>query len=117
MFVKPTPAAGNGLAAATAVVVSHGYSVVDPAAWEPEHTLRVLLGARAGSQQAFLFVGGRYIGTDTAAPSRAIQVLHQEDTTITLGYDTARGQVAVRFHWNGSRLDPLDPIPPAQARR
>jgi len=84
--------------------------------WEPEHTLTVLVGSRGSVQQAFFFAAGHYIGTDTAAPSRNIQVLHQESATITIGYNTARGLVPVRFHWTGVRLVALDPIPTVAAR-
>lgn len=116
-FVTKPPVSGSsGLAAATASVTTRGYAVVDPAAWEPEHTLRVLLGSRGGSEQAFFFVAGRYIGTDSSKPSRALAVLHQANTTITIGYTTAAGQVPVDFHWTGARLLALQPIPAAAAR-
>jgi hypothetical protein len=116
-FVTKPPVSGSsGLAAATASVTTRGYAVVDPAAWEPEHTLRVLLGSRGGSEQVFFFVAGRYIGTDSSQPSRALAVLHQANTTITIGYTTDTGQVPVDFHWTGARLVALEPIPATAAR-
>jgi hypothetical protein len=112
---------------AAAVVLSKGFTASNPAGeWRPKQTLRVLVGFKTGSadgrvQHAFFFVGARYIGTDTSDPSAAIRVTHQEDSTVTLRYALYRrkdplccptgGTASVRFHWNGSRLVPLDPIP------
>jgi hypothetical protein len=115
----PQPVTGStGIDPALAVLASRGYTVVSRDVWEPEHTLSVLVGQRTGAGQlAFFFVGHRYIGTDASAPSRQIQVLHQQDTTITLGYGNSQGgQAIVPFHWNGSRLAPQAPIPPASQR-
>ena len=88
--------------------------------------MRVLIGVRKGSatghaQRAFFFLGRDYLGTDTADESAAIEVLETSDDTITLRYvlyepsdpyccPTA-GKATVRFHWDGTRLAPLDPIP------
>ena len=62
------------LGAAVAVVRAHGYTPDDTSEYHPGQTLRVLVGTRTGSgdgygQQAFFFVDGRYIGTDTKEPS------------------------------------------------
>jgi hypothetical protein len=121
-----TPSSGGTLSDAVAKVNSLGFNVDDPNDYESSHTLRVLIGTRKDSgdgyaKQAFFFVGGRYIGTDTSDISRGIRVEDQQDTTITLGYALYRrndplccpsgGDGRVRYHWDGSHLVPLDPIP------
>ena len=51
-----------------------GYTANDTSEYHPNQTLRVLIGTRAApatgyGQQAFFFVDGHYIGTDTKEPS------------------------------------------------
>ena len=85
------------------------------------------MGVRSGSgdgygQQAFFFVNGRYIGTDTSQPSAALSVVSQADTEVTLAYPLYRsvdplccpggGHARVRFQLNNGKLVPLDRIPP-----
>ncbi len=116
---------------ALAKVSALGYNPVDPSQWNETQTLRVLVGVRKDSgdgyaRRAFFFVGRRYIGTDTSDDSAGIRVDGQSDTTITLAYALyGRGDAlccpggtgSVRYQWNGSKLVPLDPIPPASKRR
>jgi hypothetical protein len=113
----------EGLGAAVAVVKAHGFTAEDTSAYHPEQTLRVLVGTRDGTaQQAFFFVGGHYIGTDTKEPSAAVKVSGQSDTEVTLSYplykagEPTGGQATVHFQLNNGRLVPLNPIPPASAR-
>jgi hypothetical protein len=90
----------------------------------------VLIGTRAGSsdgygQQAFFFVNGRYIGTDSKVPSATVSVVSQNDTEVTLAYPLYRkgdplsspsgGVAKVRFQLNNGQLAPLDEIPPASS--
>ena len=118
---------GEGASSASAVVRAHGYTPNDPSQYHANQTLRVLVGTHTGSgdgygQQAFFFVQGRYIGTDTAAPSATLRVLAQSDTAVTLGYPLYRrndslccpsgGLAAVRFELNNGRLAPAQAIPP-----
>jgi hypothetical protein len=119
----------EGLGAATAVVREHGFTPADTSEYRPNQTLRVLIGSRAGSgdgygQQAFFFVNGHYIGTDSSQPSGAVRVVEQSDTEIALAYGLYRtsdprccpgGQATVRFQLNNGQLSPLDPIPPASS--
>jgi hypothetical protein len=118
---------GEGANAAAAVVHAHGYTPTDPSQYHSNQTLRVLVGERAGSgQQAFFFVGNRYIGTDTMQPSASVKVSSQGDTEVTLVYPLYRsgdplccpggGQATVHFQLNNGRLVPLDPIPPASSK-
>ena len=93
-------------------------------------TLRVLVGTRTGSsdgygQQAFFFVDGHYLGTDTSQPSASVKVVGQSDTEVTLAYPLYKagdplskpsGEKTVRFQLNNGRLVALDPIPSASAR-
>jgi hypothetical protein len=121
----------EGLDAALAVVKAHGYTAGDSSDYHSGQTLRVLVGTRTGSgdgygQQAFFFVGGRYIGTDTSDPSAKVKVLEQSDTEVTLAYPLYRahdplccpggGQATVRFQLNNGRLVPLGTIPPTSSQ-
>jgi hypothetical protein len=129
-FTRQTGGA-EGLGAALAVVRAHGYTAGDTSDYHPEQTLRVLVGTGTGSsdghgQQAFFFVGDRYIGTDTSEPSASVKVTGQSDTEVTLAYPLYRthdplccpggGQASVRFQLNNGRLVPLSPIPPASSQ-
>jgi hypothetical protein len=119
---------------ALAVVSRKGYdasdyaseNVPDEVTWEATK-LRVLLGVRTPSdsydQRAFFFLRDRYLGTDTRLPSARISLAAQANTTVTIEYtlyrrrdplsDPTGGSATVRYHWNGRRLVPKDPIPPA----
>jgi LppP/LprE lipoprotein len=128
-FTKQS-AGAEGLGAALAVVKAHGYTAGDSSDYHPGQTLRVLVGTRTGSgdgygQQAFFFVGGHYIGTDTKDPSAHVKVTSQSDTEVTLAYPLYRahdplccasgGQTTVRFQLNNGRLVPLGTIPPVSS--
>jgi hypothetical protein len=120
---------GSGtLPAAVATVRSHGYTPVDTSEYHPNQTLRVLVGTRTGSgdgygQQAFFFLDGRYLGTDTKEPSAKLKVVSQGDTEVAIAYPLYRrhdplccpggGQRTVHFVLDNGKLQPLDPIPPA----
>jgi hypothetical protein len=121
----------EALSAATAVLRAKGFTATNTADYHPNQTLRVLVGRRTGSgdgygQQAFFFVNGRYIGTDSSQPSATLRVLGQGDTEVTLAYPLYRkndplccpgaGQARVRFQLDNGRLVPLDPIPPASSQ-
>jgi LppP/LprE lipoprotein len=120
----------EGLSAATAVLRAKGYTPANTSVYHPNQALRVLIGTRAGSsdgygQQAFFFVNGRYIGTDSKEASATVSVLSQNDTEVTLAYPLYRrgdplgnpsaGVAKVRFQLNNGQLAPLDPIPPASS--
>jgi len=121
---------GEGLGAAVALVKAHGYTAGDTSTYRPEQTLRVLVGTRTGSsdgygQQAFFFVDGRYIGTDTSEPSSSVKVVGQSDTEVTLAYPVYKagdplskpsGEKTVRFQLNNGHLVALGTIPPTSAR-
>ncbi|MGH2879084.1 MAG: LppP/LprE family lipoprotein [Solirubrobacteraceae bacterium] len=128
-FTKET-SGGEGVDRAVAVVKAHGYTPDDTASYHPNQTLQVLVATRTGSndgyaQQAFFFVDGRYLGTDTSTPSAGIKLVSQGDTEATLAYRLYRpgdplccargGEATVRFALNNGRLVPLDPIPPANS--
>jgi hypothetical protein len=120
----------EGLSEAQAVLQSRGYTASETSQYHPNQTLRVLVGTKSGSsdgygQQAFFFVGGRYIGTDTKEPSATVKVIAQSDTEVTLAYPLYRpddplanpsgGQATVHFQLNDGKLTPLGPIPPASS--
>ena len=120
----------EGLAGATAAVRARGYTPNDTSEYHSGQTLRVLVGTRTGSaefkgQQAFFFVGERFIGTDAKQASASVKVLSQGDTEVTLSYPLYHpgdpfccpggGQATVHFQLNNGRLTALDPIPPASS--
>jgi LppP/LprE lipoprotein len=121
---------GEGLGAAVALVKAHGYTAGETSTYRPEQTLRVLVGTRTGSsdgygQQAFFFVDGHYIGTDTSEPSSSVKVVGQNDTEVTLAYPVYKagdplskpsGEKTVRFQLNNGHLLALEPIPAASTR-
>jgi LppP/LprE lipoprotein len=126
-FAQPQGTEAEGLSAATAVLQAKGFTANDTSEYHPSQTLRVLIGTRSGSadgygQQAFFFVNGRFIGTDSSQPSGTLRVVEQSDTEVTLAYPLYRksdplccpsgGQATVRFQLNDGKLAPLDPIPP-----
>ncbi len=114
--------------AAVATVRSHGYTPSNTSEYHPSQTLQVLVGTRTGSgdgygQQAFFFLDGHYLGTDTKEPSAKLAVVSQGDTEIAIAYPLYRrndplccpggGQRVVHFALNNGKLQALDPIPPA----
>jgi len=127
---KSSGASAEGLPAALAVVRAHGYTATDTSDYHSNQTLRVLIGTGTNSndgynKQAFFFVDGRYIGTDSSQPSAIVSVASQGDTEVTLAYALYRpnnplccpggGQATVRFQLNNGQLTPLDPIPPVNS--
>jgi hypothetical protein len=124
-------ASAEGVNAAVAVVKAKGYTPGETSQYRPDQTLRVLVGTRTGSsdgygQQAFFFVDGHYLGTDTSQPSAAVKVLGQSDTEVTLAYPLYKqgdplskpsgGEETVRFQLNNGRLVALGQIPSLAAR-
>jgi hypothetical protein len=120
------------LAAATASVRSRGYTPAVTYTYHPDSTLGVILGTKAsGEEQAFFFVRGRYIGTDTKDPSAGISVVGQDDTSVTLRYalyapndplTSPTGSANVTYTLDNGKLEPQGPIPSssttaAQSRR
>jgi LppP/LprE lipoprotein len=118
----------EGLSQAESVLQAKGYTAGETSQYHPNQALRVLVGTKSGStygQQAFFFVNGRYIGTDTKEPSATVKVLSQSDTEVTLGYPLYRpgdplsspsgGQATVHFQLNDGKLTPLGTIPPASS--
>ncbi len=124
---NPTATAPNTYAAASKVVDRLGYDPSTAAsAWHSDHHLNAIVGILKKSadgkyQRTFFFVDGRYIGTDTAKPSADIGVKNTAADLVTASYGIFQPSDAlccpsshrsVRYEWNGSKLVPLDPIPP-----
>jgi LppP/LprE lipoprotein len=120
----------QGLSEAVSVLKAHGYTANETSQYHSNQTLQVLIGTSSTSsdghtQQAFFFVRGRYIGTDTKLPSATVDVVAQSDTEVTLSYPLYRptdppsspsgGHAVVRFQLNNGQLTSLDPIPPASS--
>ncbi len=120
----------EGAPAAAAVLKAHGYTANNTGEYHSGQTLRVLLGTRTGSgdgygQQAFFFIDGRYLGTDTKEPSATLRVVSQSDTEVAIAYPLYHssdplccpggGTRVVHFALNNGKLTALDPIPPANS--
>jgi hypothetical protein len=120
----------EGVSAAAAVVKAKGYTPNSSAEYHANQTLRVLVGTRTGSgdgygQQAFFFLGGRYLGTDAKEPSAKLRVVSQGDTEVAIAYPLYRhadplccpggGTKVVHFALNNGKLTALDTIPPASS--
>jgi cytoskeletal protein RodZ len=120
---------GEGLSQAVATVQAHGYTPKDTSQYHSGQALRVLVGSREGTsggydQQAFFFLDGRYIGTDTKEPSASVEVVSQGDTEVVLAYPLYRrgdpasspggGRATVTFALDDGKLTPLQAIPPVQ---
>jgi cytoskeletal protein RodZ len=121
----------EGISGAAADVRARGYTPNDTSEYHSNQTLRVLVGTQTGSsdgygQQAFFFVDGRYLGTDTKLPSATVKVVSQADTEVTLAYPIYRhgdplsspsgGEAHVTFALNNGKLVPSSAIPPASSR-
>lgn len=131
-FTSHSASAGAGAATAAAGVLrAHGYAPNDTSQYHPGQTLGVLVGTRSPTgdgygQQAFFFVDGRYIGTDSTQPSAKLRVVSQSDTQVTLAYPLYRshdalccpsgGEARVTFELDNGRLTPLEPIPPSSSQ-
>ena len=119
----PAPLTLHG---AERVLAARGYEPLTERDWRPDETLKVLIGIRRAqprAELAFLFAGGRFLGTDTRDPSGAIEVVAQDRDRVTLGYGLYRpgdalccasaGTAHVTYVWDGTRLSPQSAIPSA----
>ena len=112
--------------AAATLLRDQGYRPVRLSAYDPEHTLRVLVGRGDGGQRAFFFVGAKFIGHDALTDSARLKLIRSGERTATLDYRLfaagdqsccpTGGTVRVRFRWDGKALAPDDVIPPAASR-
>jgi len=124
----PDPNAPLTLRAAEQTLAARGFAALTERDFRPGQPLKVLVGVRRGSadartQQAFFFVGDRFIGTDTADPSAGISVVDQGDDEVTLAYELYKppdamccpsgGMAQVAYRWTGARLQPQGAIPPS----
>jgi hypothetical protein len=96
--------------------------------WDPNDTLRVLVGETTdGGKMAFFFVNGDYVGNDTSEVSGSLKVKRTDDLTTTLRYGTfvagdrpgkpSGEPVDVAFTWDGTALSPETEVPPLDQRR
>jgi LppP/LprE lipoprotein len=109
------------------VVADHDWNVIDARKYgSPTPGLHALLGDQeAGGSglplHVFFFLGGRYLGTDTSEPSEGIRIAWAGTSTVGVEYTIWKksdahccptgGHRLVRYHWTGTKLVPLDPIP------
>ncbi len=126
----PNPNAPLTLRTAEQTLNARGFATLTERDFRPDQPLKVLVGVRRGSadartQQAFFFVGDRFIGTDTADTSAGISVVDQSADHVTLAYELYKpadamccpsaGMGQVTFRWNGTRLVPQGTIPASQS--
>ena len=123
IFTEVTRASAPSEAAA--IVRSLGYTPDSTRHYKPWAKLRVLVATATGSasgnnQQAFFFVGRRFIGTATSVPTGSLAYVGQSSTVVRLSYGVfgpgsgdccPTSHRTVRFRWNGKRLVALDRIP------
>lgn len=123
----PNPNAPLSLQAAEQVLDRRGYAALTERDWRPDQPLKVLIGIRRGNgtqaEQAFLFVGDRWIGTDTTDPSGQLAVASQSGESVTIAYALYKpadpidgptgGTAQVAYRWDGTKLVPQDAIPSA----
>jgi LppP/LprE lipoprotein len=129
------PAAKTGLTpgqraarrAAVSTLTEQGFEPVRLADWQPEHTLRVLIGRdESGSERAFFFVKRRFVGNDDATASATVRVSAARENGVTLSYRLfeptdepccPKGErVKVTFRWQDGTLTPTAAVPPAIER-
>jgi hypothetical protein len=115
------------LAAARKVVQGKGYDSYNGQFWNSGHRLNALIGVLHESadgkyQHVFFFVDGHYIGIDAIRPSASIRIVRASNDVITVSYGIFKPTDAlaapsshqqVRYEWTGTKLVPLDPIPPS----
>ncbi len=124
----PPVQAGFAYQAAVQKVATLGYSVSGDQSTVANQPgpLYVVTATCSGSadgycQNAFFFVGDRYIGTDTSRHDTGVSVDWDTGSTVALDYPLyapgdpqccpTGGSRTVRFYWDGSSLTPLDPLP------
>lgn len=122
-----TPVERAARAKAAELVRTRSFEVTRLRDYDPRAKLAVLIGRQGdNSRLAFFFVDGEYIGNDATDPSAELRVVKKTRTQVTLAYgiyapgdepeNPTGGPVRVRFRWNGSRLEPRDPLPPPEQR-
>ncbi|MEA2169059.1 MAG: hypothetical protein QOF76_2359 [Solirubrobacteraceae bacterium] len=125
--VPLTPAQKTERDEAIATVVSKDFTVVHKSDWDPNATLRVLIGrTSSGGELAFFFVNGTYLGNDGTETSTKITVTKSQDLQVTLRYGIYEpGDPAskpsgipfvVNFTYSGSTLSPDQELPPSSER-
>jgi LppP/LprE lipoprotein len=124
----PDPSAPLALSAAEQALGARGYTALSERDWRPDQRLKALIGigstmGASRKELAFFFVGDRFIGTDTTAPSARIEMAAQGGESVTLRYalyrpgdgvdDPSGGGTEVTYRWTGARLVPQGAIPSA----
>jgi hypothetical protein len=126
-----TPRPSRRLAEAEAVVTRQGFDPIEVVGFDGTADLQMVLGhshgsADAGREWAFFFdPKGEYLGTDAAQPTVGLDLSWSSGDTVALRYTLyhtddpqccpSGGAATVRFHWDGTRVLALDPIPSTTA--
>jgi LppP/LprE lipoprotein len=126
-----TPAQKHARSAAVSELRTQGYLPVRLRDYDPHHTLRVLVGYRAGDvagpRRAFFFTNGRLVGTDSFEPSSNLKVSASGKRWVTLTYGVyspgdssccpSNGHKQVRYELSGSAVTPVGGTIPASYQR
>ena len=104
-----------------------GFEPVRLKQYDPEKTLRVLLGeptaaSRAAGvpegRRAFFFVGDAFVGTDAPEVSSDLELGRRTERAVTLRYGLETLEdTAVRFRWDGTALVPQSTVPSVLERQ
>jgi len=82
-------------------------------------------GSSGTPSHVFFFYGDQYLGMDAPQPSEDISIISNDGSTVVVRYTVwapndahccASRSTRVRFHWTGTNLLALDPIPPVSSR-
>jgi hypothetical protein len=126
-----TAAQKHARTAAVSALRTQGYLPVRLRDYDPHHTLRVLIGYRAGEaggpRRAFFFSGGNLLGEDSTAPSSGLKVAGSGKRWVTLSYGLyspgdssccpSNGHTKVRYELSGSSVTPVGGTIPASYLR
>jgi len=109
------------------LVASRSFKVIDKNDWNPDDTLQVLIGETTeGSQLAFWFVDGTYLGNDSTDLSTKLRVKRTDDIEVTLRYaiyedgdepGKPTGEpIDVKFLYGAGTVEPVEALPLPEQR-
>lgn len=109
------------------LVTSRSFDVIDKQDWNPDDTLRVLIGrASSGGEMAFFFAQGQYLGNDSTDTSAKLRVKKTGDLEVALSYGIYQSgddplkptgdPIVVHFRYEAGRVVPDEAVPAPEQR-
>ena len=109
------------------IVTSRSFDVIDKKHWNPDDTLRVLIGrASSGGEMAFFFAQGQYLGNDSTDTSAKLRVKKTGDLEVVLSYGIYQSgddplkptgdPIIVHFRYDGAQVTPVEAVPAPEQR-